>query len=161
MLLAAGCVAILTSWSCATADAETAQFRADLTADPKWEGRNNVPPASACMTKTTDFGFSPTSHAGGAAGAASGPVVRPDGKPRLWSIHYRPGDKARAGQITVTLDDRPVTLDVTPAMTAGNAAFDRFGLLSWHRGGHDVDIHFDDLEYTASAARTRRSSTER
>lgn len=83
--------------------------------------------------------------------AGTGPIIRPDGTPHRWALHYRPGDQGRAGRVTVTLDDHPVSLDVTPAMTDGNAAFDRFGFLSWHRGGHYVDIYFDDLEYTAGA----------
>ena len=85
--------------------------------------------------------------------AGTGPIIRPDGTPHRWAIHYQPGGKGRAGRVTVTLDDSPVSLDVPPAVTDGNAAFDRFGFLSWHRGGHYVDIYFDDLEYTASATR--------
>jgi hypothetical protein len=45
--------------------AETVQVRADFSSDPKWECQNNVPSASACLTKTTDFGYSPTNCAGG------------------------------------------------------------------------------------------------
>ncbi len=77
-----------------------------------------------------------------------GPVIRPDGRPHAWTLHYRPGPKGQPGLVTATLDGAAVSADVPPATIAGDAAFDRFGFLSWHRGGHYVEAYFDDLEYT-------------
>lgn len=78
-----------------------------------------------------------------------GPIIRPDGKPHAWAIHYMPGPKGQAGKVTVTFDDATVSADVPPQLIAGGAAFDRFGFLNWHRGGHYIEAYFDDLEYTA------------
>jgi hypothetical protein len=78
-----------------------------------------------------------------------GPIIRPDGRPHTWAIHYVPGPKGQPGKVTVTCDDATVAADVPPQLIAGDAALDRFGFLSWHRGGHYVEAYFDDLEYTA------------
>ena len=81
-----------------------------------------------------------------------GPLIRPDSQPHTWTLHYDPASTGGTGRITVTLDGEAISLDVTPEARKGNAAFDRFGFLSWHRGGHLVEIYFDDLEFTASKA---------
>jgi len=73
-----------------------------------------------------------------------GPVIRPDGAPHEWALHYAP-DTSR---ITVTLDSERIALDVPAAARKGNAVFDRFGAVSWHRGGHFVELYFDDLSFT-------------
>lgn len=133
-------VLLVTVWGSSLATAAgTVQVREDCTRDPEWESRNNVGDPSHCVDKVQDFGFGATNHAGGSAGEIGG---------RVWRIES-------------TRPQEALSYDVSPSMCAGDAALDRFGFLSWHRGGHYVEICFDDLEYTASAARTRRSSTER
>ena len=53
----------------------------------------------------------------------------------------------------MTLDDETVGLDLTREQRKGNAALDRFGFLSWHRGGHFVEIYFDDVSFTVRQTR--------
>ena len=79
----------------------------------------------------------------------SGPVVRPDGKPHNWTFHYDPKGNDGHGRITMTFDDESVSMDLKAGARNGNAAFDRFGFVSWHRGGHYVELYFDDISYTA------------
>jgi hypothetical protein len=81
--------------------------------------------------------------------APEGPVIRPDSRPHTWRLHYDPTASDGHGRVLVTLDDESVAWDLPPEIRAGNAAFDRFGFVSWHRGGHFVEIYFDDLTYSA------------
>lgn len=87
------------------------------------------------------------------AAMKKGPVLRPDEKPHQWTLHYDPKANERRGRIEASLDGQPVSLDLTEGLQKTNAAFDRFGFLSWQRGGHFVEIYFDDLSYTAGAER--------
>jgi hypothetical protein len=90
---------------------------------------------------------------GGGLIADHGPVIRPDGKPHRWTMHYRPtGGANNAGVIDVTLDDEKVTLDLRPEDRKRGAAFDRFGLFNVQEGGHYVEVFLDDLTYTSAAA---------
>jgi hypothetical protein len=79
----------------------------------------------------------------------AGPVIRPDRTTHRWSLKYSPSANQGRGQITMTFDEQSVSMDLTAAARKGNAIFDRFGFLSWHRGGNYVDIYFDDITYTA------------
>ena len=57
------------------------------------------------------------------------------------------------GRITVTLDGQPpFTLDLTPEQRKAGAKFDRFGLMSFRRGGKYGTLYFDDLTYTTRQA---------
>lgn len=78
-----------------------------------------------------------------------GPIVRPDSRSHEWSFHYRPEMNGEGGRITVKFDGESVNLDLPETARKGNAAFDHFGFLSWNRGGHFVEVFFDDLTYTA------------
>ena len=79
----------------------------------------------------------------------AGPVIPSDGSTHAWSFHYDPRAGDGDGQVVVTLDDQTCTLPIPPALRKGNATFDRFGFLSWNRGGNCLDIYLDDVEYTA------------
>lgn len=93
----------------------------------------------------------------GRGGAAdTGPILRPDGTPHRWSLHYAPGKKDAPGRITVTLDDHTQHLEVPAEMKAAGATFDRFGLFNPQHGGHFVELYLDDLEYFAEPARSER-----
>lgn len=83
-----------------------------------------------------------------------GPLLRPDGTTHEWTLTYTPGE-ATGGRIEATLDGASVTLDLDAALRKGNAAFDRFGVLSWHRGGHFVEIYLDDLVYSSRVVHGR------
>ncbi len=79
----------------------------------------------------------------------SGPIIRPDGKGHDWTLRYDPRANEGRGRIVMTLDGHSVSMDLKVEARKGNAAFDRFGFVSWHRGGHFVEIYFDDIAYTA------------
>jgi hypothetical protein len=74
--------------------------------------------------------------------APEGPVLKPDSKPHDWTIHYDP----KAGKLTTTLDGRPADLEVK---LGARGTVDRFGIVTWKRGGHHVLFYLDDLTFTA------------
>lgn len=74
----------------------------------------------------------------------SGPIIHADGKSHIWTLDYQP----ESGRIAVTLDGEAITLDIPPEARKGKAAFNRFGMLTWLRGGLFVELYLDDLEYT-------------
>lgn len=76
----------------------------------------------------------------------SGPIIRPDGVTREWSIHYLP----ESGTIAVKLDKESATLRLKPEHRAQGASFDRFGLFNLQVGGHFVDVEIDDLTYSSA-----------
>jgi len=76
-------------------------------------------------------------------------VFLPTRKPRAFAFDYDPQANNNVGRITVTLDgEPPFTLDLTPAQRKAGATFDRFGLMSFRRGGKFSTLYFDDLTYT-------------
>ncbi len=87
--------------------------------------------------------------AGGARVRETGPVIHPDGRPHTWTFHYVPQANNGRGRITMTFDDRSIVMDLEEGVRRAAGSFDRFGFLSWQRGGHFVEIYFDDLAYTA------------
>jgi hypothetical protein len=80
--------------------------------------------------------------------AESGPIIHPDNKPRTWSIAYDPKANDGRGRITAALDGESVSLDVSASARKANAVLDHFGVVSWHRGGHYVEMYFDDITYS-------------
>ncbi len=89
-----------------------------------------------------------------------GPIIRPDGKPHEWTLHYTPGPKGERGVILVTLDGERISMEVSPEAGKGNAVFDRFGFLSFNRGGHFVEVYVDDLSYTSGEEQPEGSKGE-
>ena len=81
----------------------------------------------------------------------TGPVLVPQ-KPLEWKLVYDPADNDGKGTIHVTLGDESVTLPLKDGDRRTGATFDRFGLISGHRGGNALRIDFDDLAYTAAPA---------
>jgi len=62
---------------CATpARAADGQIHEDFSKDPGWQGSKNVPDKSVCVTKTQNFGYSRTRHAGGQPGEIGGTISR-------------------------------------------------------------------------------------
>ncbi len=82
--------------------------------------------------------------------AQTGPIIKPDGTPHTWSLRYSPSANDGHGQVIVTLNEETVTLDLVSGARKGNAAFNRFGIVSWHRGGHALEIYLDNLAYSAA-----------
>ncbi|MCB9781344.1 MAG: hypothetical protein H6751_00050 [Candidatus Omnitrophica bacterium] len=77
-----------------------------------------------------------------------GPLIRPDGKQYEWKLVYDPEANNGLGEITVQLNGEKVSLPLRPGAREGGAEFDRFGMVTFLRGGHHVEIYFDDLTYT-------------
>ena len=91
-------------------------------------------------------------------------MLRVAARPHIWTLDYRPYVNKGQGQVVVTLDGQEVILRLKPQAAKGlvstyggvptgsvNAQFDRFGILSYQRGGHHIEIFLDDLEYTVTA----------
>jgi len=91
----------------------------------------------------------------GAQVGGSGPVIRADGASHAWTFEYDPAANDGKGRATATLDGASAVLDVSEAARKGNAAFDRFGVLSWLRGGHCAELFFDDLAFTSGTESQR------
>ncbi len=84
-----------------------------------------------------------------AGDSRTGPVLHPDAKPHDFTLHYRPTANHGDGSLTVTLDGESVTLNLGKGHKATGATFDRFGFFPWQsRGGHFMEIYWDDLTYT-------------
>ena len=82
-----------------------------------------------------------------------GPIIRPDGKPHTWSMHYDPKGGDGHGRITWKLDDAERTFDLKAGVKEGGATFERFGFLDLQSGGHYVFMYIDDVTFTASPAK--------
>lgn len=81
--------------------------------------------------------------------AESGPLIRPDGKPHRWTLHYDPNAAGGKGRIDMTFDDQKLAVELRPEDRKRGATFDHFGLFNPQEGGHYVELFVDDLEYTA------------
>ncbi|MEP6662709.1 MAG: hypothetical protein ABJC04_03495, partial [Verrucomicrobiota bacterium] len=80
-----------------------------------------------------------------------GPVFLPTRTSRMFDFNYDPQANNGVGRVTVTLEgEPPFTLDLTPEQRKAGAIFDRFGLMSFRRGGKFSTLYFDDLIYTTS-----------
>jgi hypothetical protein len=76
------------------------------------------------------------------------PHILPNGRPHEWALAYDPTAKKGQGQISVSLDGKPVTLDLGVGDRATGARFDRFGLITTWIDGNAQRVYFDDLTYT-------------
>lgn len=76
------------------------------------------------------------------------PHILPDGKSHDWSLVYDPTAASGRGQIVVTLDGKPVRLDLSAGHRQTGAKFNRFGLITTWIDGNGQRIYFDDLRYT-------------
>lgn len=74
------------------------------------------------------------------------PRIHPDGASHTWSLAYDPRGADGKGRITVSLDERPVTLDLEE--DARGARFDRFGIVTTWIDGNGQNVYLDDLIYT-------------
>jgi hypothetical protein len=74
------------------------------------------------------------------------PYIYPNGKSHDWTLDYNP--TANGGRITVTLDGKSTSLDLSPAHRAIGARFDRFGIVTTHIDGNGQHVYLDDLSYT-------------
>ncbi|WP_428938596.1 hypothetical protein [Fontivita pretiosa] len=79
-----------------------------------------------------------------------GPVFHPTRVSRRFEFVYDPSANNGVGRITVRLDGHePFSVDLKPEQRKAGATFDRFGLMSFRRGGKFSTLFFDDLTYTA------------
>jgi len=101
------------------------------------------------------FFFYPVFRAHGQDGVTAGwdggkaPRIYPDRKVHDWFLRYDPEGANGHGQITVGLDDKTCTLDLTAGHKASGATFDRFGICTPWIDGNSVRVYFDDVSYTA------------
>jgi hypothetical protein len=86
-------------------------------------------------------------HASSGVGA-NPPRIYPDGATHDWTLEYDPAAANGNGRITLTLDGKPVSMDLTPGDKAAGAQVDRFGLVTPWIDGNGQDVYFDDLTYT-------------
>jgi hypothetical protein len=79
------------------------------------------------------------------------PVILPDGRSHAWALDYDPaaGD---GGRITVSLDGRATTLDLTRDHRSLGARLNRFGFVTPHIDGNGQLVYLDDLTYTSRQA---------
>lgn len=91
---------------------------------------------------------------GGEGGAADAlpPHILPDGASHAWTLRYDPAGRDGHGRITVTLDGKAVTLDLTAEHRKLGARFNRFGFVTTHIDGNGQEVFLDDLTYTAARA---------
>ncbi|MFC2139817.1 hypothetical protein ACFLR4_04065 [Bacteroidota bacterium] len=83
-----------------------------------------------------------------------GPIIIPDRITRNFTFEYDP-EAGEAGRITVTLDEKTFSADLTPEQRKVGAAFDRFGLLNPRKGGKYVDVYVDDLKYSSRKSKDK------
>jgi hypothetical protein len=81
-----------------------------------------------------------------------GPILQP-GKTYEWKLVYDPTANGGKGSIQVTLGEETVTLALKEGDKAQGGRFGRFGLCTGYHGGQLVKVYFDDLKYTAGAAK--------
>ena len=83
----------------------------------------------------------------------TGTVFLPTRMPRTFEFDYDPAENKGVGRVTVKLDgEKPILLDLKPGQRKAGATFDRFGLMSFRRGGKFSVLYFDDLTYTTRRA---------
>ena len=77
----------------------------------------------------------------------------PDGRVYPWELRYNPAAQNGAGALTMTLQDRSVTLNLTPEHRAEGARMDCFGVLNtFGANGKYAEVYWDDLSYTSRKA---------
>jgi hypothetical protein len=97
--------------------------------------------------------FIPLINTGKNAHGTKGDIpFNPTKERHSFKFQYDPKANNNVGRITLSLDDKTSTLDLTPAQRAEGAHFDRFGVANLRAGGKFVVVYFDDLSYTARRA---------
>jgi hypothetical protein len=90
-----------------------------------------------------------TSGGGSQFGGPRGfPSIRPDGTTHDWSLDYDPNGADGNGRITVTLDGRSNTFDLSDGDVEQGTTFDRFGIVTSWIDGNSQDVYWDDVSYT-------------
>ena len=80
---------------------------------------------------------------------ANCPRLNPDELAHDWSFEYSPTAVGGKGQITVTVDQQSVTMDMAEGHKMAGAQFNRFGIVSNGVDGNGQVVYLDDLIYTA------------
>ena len=98
------------------------------------------------------FCFYPVSRLPGRDGRVSPDLrklhIYPDAAAHQWTFDYDPAGASGRGRVTVTLDGRPVHLELGDGEKAAGATFDRFGLVTPWIDGNGQVVYFDDITYT-------------
>jgi hypothetical protein len=85
-------------------------------------------------------------------------VFVPDRRRRPFSFHYDPAANDGIGRVTVSLDGKEQSFNLTSEQREIGAVLNRFGLANVRRGGHSVQFYLDDLTYTARRDPNRRTT---
>ena len=96
----------------------------------------------------------------GDARRVEGPIFLPTRDRHRFSVNYDPSANSGVGRLTATLDDKTMTLDLTPELRKSGITLDRFGIATVRTGGKYVVMYLDDLEYTARADSANRPHHE-
>ncbi|MEC7869262.1 MAG: hypothetical protein VYE00_16590, partial [Candidatus Poribacteria bacterium] len=64
-----------------------------------------------------------------------GPIIRANANRHDWTLEYNPRANSGTGNIIITFDDKTVSLPLKSDAKSDLAVFNRFGLLSYQRGG--------------------------
>jgi hypothetical protein len=87
----------------------------------------------------------------GAGMGAMDTLIYPDGRSYRWALRYDPAAENGHGAITVTLDGRSTTVQLSPSARAEGAEMNRFGVFNMQdNNGKDCVFHLDDLRYTTA-----------
>jgi hypothetical protein len=78
------------------------------------------------------------------------PRLNPDDLAHDWSFEYSPSGAGGKGQITVSVDQQSVTMDLAEGHKSAGAQFNRFGIVSNWVDGNGQVVYLDDLIYTVS-----------
>ena len=108
-----------------TTHATTNRFQ-DFTTDPHWEGRGNRTAEEHARTVIQDFGYSRTNYAGGDTPGEIGGRIARSLTPATYTTVIP----------TKTLNDRFTASGKFAVTEADGAVFNRFGILTFQRGGH-------------------------
>ena len=90
------------------------------------------------------------------AEVGQGFLFQPNRQRHSFRFEYDPKANKNLGRISVTLDDKTSSLDLTVEQRGDGAVFDRFGVANLRSGGKYVVVYFDDLTYTARRPRDYR-----
>ncbi len=78
------------------------------------------------------------------------PLIHPDGRSHDWAMEYDPQGAGGKGRITVSLDRRSNTFDLSPGDKSRGTTFDRFGIVSSWIDGNSQEVYWDDVSYTVA-----------
>jgi hypothetical protein len=77
------------------------------------------------------------------------PRLYPDGTAHEWTLDYDPAGASGRGTLTISVDGKAKTLELSDGARAIRTDLDRFGFVSTWIDGNGQTVYLDDLSYTA------------